>query len=152
MKFPRNKKENYTCLPGIIRTDPTDPAPSVQSRILNWFIFLSAGNVGLKNSVPWKLFKPWMMLEFVPAAAATIRLICAKKCSHKGCPLNRFACKHNNEDPTVSIFKVGSDRSIPMVENIILGHLSLGIQYDTGCQLSLISRCTSRATLLESEC
>ena len=67
-------------------------------------------------------------------------MICPKKCSHNGYPLNCLACKHNDKDPTISISKVGSDRSIPLVENIILGHLSLGIQYDTGCQLSLISR------------
>ena len=66
--------------------------------------------------------------------------ICTKKCSHNNRPLNRFACKHNDEAPTVSVSKVGSERSIPLLENLDLGHLSLGIQYDTGCQLSLISK------------
>ena len=33
--------------------------------------------------------------------------------------------------------KVGSDRSIPLVENILLDAFSTAIQYDTGCQLSL---------------
>ena len=36
--------------------------------------------------------------------------------------------------------RVVSDRSIPLVENVPLGALTLGIQYDTGCQLSLISK------------
>ena len=45
---------------------------------------------------------------------------------------------HSNQTPTVSVSKVGSDRSIPLVENIPLGAFSLGIQYNTGCQLSLI--------------
>ena len=70
--------------------------------------------------------------------------VCTKKCSHNGHPLNRFACKHNKEAPTVSVSKVWSDRSIPLVENITLGCLSLGIQYDTGCQLSHISRSVLR--------
>ena len=66
--------------------------------------------------------------------------ICAKKCSHNGYPLICFACKHNDETPTVSISTVGSERSIPLVENITLGHQSLGIQYNTGRQLRVISR------------
>ena len=66
--------------------------------------------------------------------------ICSKKCSHNSHPLNHYACKHNDEAPTVSVSKVGSERSIPLVENLNLGHLFIGIQYDTGCQLSLISR------------
>ena len=36
--------------------------------------------------------------------------------------------------------KVGSNKSIPLVENIYFGSTPVGIQYDTGCQLSLISR------------
>ena len=47
---------------------------------------------------------------------------------------------YSNQTPTVSVSKVGSNRSIPLVENIPLGAFSLGIQYDTGCQLSLISQ------------
>ena len=70
MKFPRNKKGIHPCLPGLIKTKPADPALSVPSRVLNWLTILSAGNVWLKNSVPWKLSKPWTTLEFVPAAAA----------------------------------------------------------------------------------
>ena len=75
VKFPRNKKENHTFLPGIIRKDPSDPVPSVPSRVLNWIIFLSAGDVELKKAVPRKLSKPKAMPEFFPAAAATIRSI-----------------------------------------------------------------------------
>ena len=46
---------------------------------------------------------------------------------------------HSNHTPTVSVSKVGSNKSIPLVENIPVGAVSLGIQYYTGCQLSLIS-------------
>ena len=41
--------------------------------------------------------------------------------------------------------KVGSNKSIPLVENIPVGAVSLGIQYDTGCQLSLISQSALQA-------
>ena len=66
--------------------------------------------------------------------------ICTKNCTHNGLPLNHHTCKHSNNTPTVLVSKVGSDRSIPLVENIVFGIHSLGIQHDTGCQLSLISR------------
>ena len=52
---------------------------------------------------------------------------------------------HNNQAPTFSVSKVGSDKSIPLVENVPLGSFSLGIQYDTGCQLSLISQSALQA-------
>ena len=52
---------------------------------------------------------------------------------------------HSNQTPTVPVSKVGSNRSIPLVENIPLGAFFLGIQYDTGCQLSLISRSALQA-------
>ena len=38
--------------------------------------------------------------------------------------------------------------SIPLVENIPMGVLNLGIQYDTGCQLSLISQSNQLSTAL----
>ena len=47
---------------------------------------------------------------------------------------------HSNQTPTITVSKVGTDKSIPLVENIPVGNFSLGIQYDTGCQLSLISQ------------
>ena len=72
---PRNKKENHTFLPGKVRTDPADPAPSVPSRVSNRTIFPSAGEVELRNSVLRKLSKPWMTPEYTLAAAATIRSI-----------------------------------------------------------------------------
>ena len=65
---------------------------------------------------------------------------CTKGCKHNGYPLHYAACKHHDETPSYTVSKVGSDRSIPLVENIYLGSTSVGIQYDTGCQLSLISR------------
>ena len=45
---------------------------------------------------------------------------------------------HNDHMLSVSVSKVASHRSIPLVENIPMGALNLGIQYGTGCQLSLI--------------
>ena len=59
---------------------------------------------------------------------------------HDSLPLHGRACMHSNQAPTVSISKVGSNRSIPLVENIPLVTSSLRIQYDTGCELSLISQ------------
>ena len=64
---------------------------------------------------------------------------------HNGIHIHRWACMHSNQAPTVSISKVGSNRSIPLVENIPLGSSSLGIQYNTGCQLSLISQSALQA-------
>ena len=66
--------------------------------------------------------------------------ICIKNCTNNGLPLNPLACKHSDNTPTVSVSKAGAKRSIPPVENIVFGIRSFGIQYDTGCQLSLISR------------
>ena len=54
--------------------------------------------------------------------------------------VHKRACKHKDRTASVSVSRVVSDRSIPLVENVPLGGLSLGIQYDTGCQLSLISK------------
>ena len=66
--------------------------------------------------------------------------VCPRGCMHNSVPVHRRACMHSNQAPTVSISKVGSNRSIPLVENIPLVTSSLRIQYDTGCELSLISQ------------
>ena len=66
--------------------------------------------------------------------------VCPKGCSEKGIPVHRRACMHNNQAPFISISKVSTDKSVPLVETILLGNTPLGIQYDTGCQLSLISK------------
>jgi len=47
---------------------------------------------------------------------------------------------HNNQAPFISVSKVSTDKSVPLVETILLGNTPIGIQYDTGCQLSLISK------------
>ena len=52
-------------------------------------------------------------------------------CTHAHDPA--FKCK-------LTFFSGASDRSIPLVENIPMGAFNLGIQYETGCQLSLISQ------------
>ena len=61
--------------------------------------------------------------------------VCPRGCQHDVLPDHHRACMHNNHTPTVSMSK-----SIPLVENIPVGTVSLGIQYNTGCQLSLISQ------------
>jgi len=65
---------------------------------------------------------------------------CPKGCLEKRIPVHRRACMHNNQDPFISVSKVSTDKSVPLVETILLGNTPIGIQYDTGCQLSLISR------------
>ena len=65
---------------------------------------------------------------------------CPKGCMEKGIPVNRRVCMHSNQAPFVSVSKVSTDKSVPLVETILLGNTPIGIQYDTGCQLSLISK------------
>ena len=64
--------------------------------------------------------------------------VCTKGCMHDGIPVHICACMHSNHTPTFTVSK--GDKSVPLVENIPVGNISLGIQYDTGCQLSLISQ------------
>ena len=45
---------------------------------------------------------------------------------------------HSNQTPSVSISRIVSNRSISLDENIPIEDFSLGIQYDTGCQISLL--------------
>ena len=47
--------------------------------------------------------------------------VCPRGCMHNSVPVHRRACMHSNQAPTVSISKVGSNRCIPLVENIPLG-------------------------------
>ena len=54
--------------------------------------------------------------------------------------MNRAACKHSNEAPSYTVSILGSNKSIPLVETHCFGSPSIGIQNDTGCQLSLISK------------
>ena len=66
--------------------------------------------------------------------------ICPKGCTHDGLPLHWTACKHSNETLSFTVSKLGSNKSIPLVESIDMGSLSIGIQYDLPSQLSLISK------------
>ena len=66
--------------------------------------------------------------------------LCPTGCSVEGIPLHRKACKHNDQAPSVIVSKVSTDKSVPLVEEILVGKSYIGIQYDTGCQLSLISK------------
>ena len=47
---------------------------------------------------------------------------------------------HSNQAHLVTVLKVSANQSVPLVETLNLGGTKIGIQYDTGCQLSLISR------------
>ena len=71
--------------------------------------------------------------------------VCTKGCMHDGIPVHIRACMHSNHTPTFTMSKVGINKSVPLVENVPLGSFSLGIQYDTGCQLSLISQSALQA-------
>ena len=66
--------------------------------------------------------------------------VCPKGCKHKGIPVHRKACMHSDQTPPSTASKMSTNRSIPLVEKLPMGTSSLGIQYDTGSQLSLISQ------------
>ena len=66
--------------------------------------------------------------------------ICTKGCLHGGSPVHHKACMHNNQAPFVTVAKVDVNKSVPLVEDIQVDEVTLGVQYDTGCQLSLISK------------
>ena len=66
--------------------------------------------------------------------------ICTKGCMHGGFPVHHKACMHNNQAPFVTVGKVDVNKSVPLVEDIQVDKVTLGVQYDTGCQLSLISK------------
>jgi hypothetical protein len=68
--------------------------------------------------------------------------VCPKGCLENGIPVHKKACMHNNQAPFISVSKVSTNQSVPLVETLNLGGTKIGIQYDTGCQLSLISRST----------
>ena len=40
----------------------------------------------------------------------------------------------------VTVAKVSMNKLVPLVEEVQVGKITLGVQYDTGCQLSIISR------------
>ena len=42
--------------------------------------------------------------------------------------------------PFVTLAKVNVNKSVPIVEDIQVDKVTLGVQYDTGCQLSIISK------------
>ena len=64
---------------------------------------------------------------------------CSKGCLHDSIPLHQLICKHNDQSPSITVSKVGADKSIPMMDTIKIGSAILDVQYDTGCQLSIIT-------------
>ena len=71
---------------------------------------------------------------------------CRKGCIHDGIPVHHKICKHNDESPSITVSKVGSNKTIPMMDVLTVGSTKLNVQYDTGCQISLIT--TSALKLL----
>ena len=67
-------------------------------------------------------------------------VVCEIGCKLNGLPVNKFACMHNDQTPTFTVSKLGSNKSIPLVESIDTDTSSLGIHYDLGSQISLISK------------
>ena len=49
--------------------------------------------------------------------------------------LSTNICMHSNHTPSFTVSKLGSDRSIPLVESVDTGSSSIGIQYDLDSQL-----------------
>ena len=71
---------------------------------------------------------------------------CRKGCLHDGVPVNLAICKHNDESLSLTVSKVGSNKTIPMMDILTVKSVQLDVQYDTGCQISLIT--TSALKLL----
>ena len=71
-------------------------------------------------------------------------MVCPMGCEYDGVPLQQHAYMHSNHTPFFTVSKLGSNRSIPLVESVDTGSSSIGIQNDLGSQLSLISRSTLR--------
>ena len=69
---------------------------------------------------------------------------------HDGVPVNHAVCKHSDESPSVTVSKVGSDKAIPMMDILTIKSIPLDVQYDTGCQLSLINTSTLKLLLQTS--
>ena len=65
---------------------------------------------------------------------------CSNGCIHNEHPLNYADCKHSDERPSITFSKVGSNKSIPIMETLETSPAPLDIQYDSGCQFSLISK------------
>ena len=48
--------------------------------------------------------------------------VCPKGCSEKGIPVHRHACMHSNQALFVSVSKVSTNKSVPLLETILLGN------------------------------
>ena len=66
--------------------------------------------------------------------------VCPKGCLQHGIPVNKRASMHSNQAHFVTVPKVSANQSVPLVKTLNLGRAKIGIQYDTGYQLSLISQ------------
>ena len=66
--------------------------------------------------------------------------VCTRGCLQCGVPVHNKACMHHNQAPFVTVGKVSMNKSVPLVEDVQVGKITLGVQYDTGCQLSIISK------------
>ena len=62
--------------------------------------------------------------------------VCTKGCLHAGLPVHFRACMHNNQAPYVTVSKVSINKSVFLVEDVLVGKLTIGIQYDTVSSLN----------------
>ena len=74
----------------------------------------------------------------------SVSKVCPMGCEHYGAPLHQHACMHNNHTLSFTVSKLGCNMSISLVESVDTCSSSMGIQYDLGSQLSLISRSSLR--------
>ena len=66
---------------------------------------------------------------------------CSKDCQHNGYPLNRAACKPATRSPPTQCPRWAPTNLLLWWKPFALARsTSVGTQYDTGCQLSLISK------------
>ena len=59
-------------------------------------------------------------------------------------------CKHSDQAPSITVSKVSFDKCVPLVKTLNIFSKSIGIQYDSGCQLSLISKSSLHILLADS--
>ena len=69
-------------------------------------------------------------------------VVCEIGCQLNGFPVNKYACMHNDQTPSFTVSKVGSDKSIPLVESVNTSSSPISIHYDQGSEISLVSKST----------
>ena len=57
--------------------------------------------------------------------------VCTRGCLHGGVPVHSKACMHHNQAPYITVSRVSVNKSVPLMEDVQVGKVTLGIQYDT---------------------